>query len=81
MKINTTIFFILIFFTACSHTTHVSPSPDGKTAWIAHDSIFLFFIESEKFFCTGDTDKPKCIKTIDKDQEQESKPKSKNIIF
>lgn len=75
------ILFAIVLFTACSHTTHVSPSPDGKTAWIAHDSIFLFFIESEKFFCVGDPEKPKCMRTIDKEQEQDARPKSKNIIF
>lgn len=56
----------MFLLAGCSHTTHVAPSADGKTAWIAHDSLVLFIFSSNKFFCTADDKKPKCIRVEEK---------------
>jgi len=65
-----TIFFSLFTaLSACSHTTHVAATDDGKSAWIAHDFMFLFIINSEKFFCSkGDSklDRPTCLRAVEK---------------
>jgi hypothetical protein len=58
----------------------MSPSEDGKTAWIAQDSIILMFTTSKRYFCISDPVAPKCIKVIDIEQEQEH-TKTGNILF
>jgi hypothetical protein len=75
---------IMLFVVGCSHTTHMSPSEDGKTAWIAQDSIMLIFTTSKKYYCIADPVKPRCIQTIDIEPTPEPEPdngKPKNIFF
>lgn len=73
MKITSSL-ILMLSIVGCSHTTHMSPSEDGKTAWIAQDSIILMFTTSKKFFCIADDVKPKCIKAIDIDPEVPAPP-------
>jgi hypothetical protein len=70
--------FLLIWVTGgllggCSHTTHVAPSADGKSAWIAHDSLVLFIFNSNKFYCMADEGKPKCIRVEEKSDSSSMK--------
>ena len=60
---------LILSIAGCSHTTHMSPAEDGKTAWIAQDSVILMFTTSKKFYCIADPVRPKCIKTIDIDPD------------
>lgn len=86
MKTYKTILYTLaiILLSACSHTTHMSPSEDGKTAWIAQDSIMLIFTTSKKYYCIADPVRPKCIETIDVEPTPEPKVgggELRNIFF